>query len=282
MKRLLIIFVLLLLLFPTKVEADVFVSAKSAILVEEDSMRILYSKNIHEKRPIASITKIMTAILAIESNKMNNMVTVGDEIEGIYGSAIYIEKGEVISLKDLVYGLMLQSGNDAALVIAKYVSGSVEDFVTLMNKKAYELGMENTLFQNPHGLDDNGGNISTAYDMALLTSYAMKNKEFREIFKTKKHVVKTERMTYVWYNKNKLLTLYKYTTGGKPGFTDLAYRTLVTTAKKDNLKLICVTLNAPNDWDDHKNLYEYAFETYKSYQILDKNNFKVVDDYFYR
>lgn len=276
-----IILAIILLLIPLNIKA-VSTSATSSIMMDIDSKRIMHSNNIHEVRSVASISKIMTAIIAIESGKLDDKVVIGEEIKKAYGSGIYIKEGEVLTLRDLVYGLMLRSGNDAALAIANYVSDDTDSFVKLMNKKAKNLEMNDSEFNNPSGLDNEKGNYSSAYDMAILMSYAYQNKEFREIIKTKKYTLKTNLNTYIWYNKNKLLSSYKYTTGGKTGFTEIARRTLVTTASKDNLNLVVVTLNDGNDWTDHKNLFEYGFKTYKNYLILDKNNFKVDDDTYYK
>ena len=256
-------------------------SARSAILMDMDSNRILYEENINDKRSVASISKIMTALLAIESGKLDEVVVVGQEIEKAYGSGIYIKKGEELYLRDLVYGLMLRSGNDAALSIAKYVGGTVEDFVKMMNEKANEIGMNNTAFNNPSGLDQDKGNYSTAYDMAILTSFAMKNEEYRKITGTKKYTLKTNMNTYSWINKNKLLSIYKYTTGGKTGFTEIAKRTLVSTASKDNTNLVVVTLNDGNDWQDHQNLFEYGFSNYSNLKILEKGNITIYNDDYY-
>ncbi len=175
---------------------------------------------------------------------------------------------------------MLRSGNDAALVIAKYVGGSVANFVDMMNNKASEIGMKNSTFNNPHGLDIDKGNYSTAYDMAILTSYAMKLNEYRIITKTKSYKLKTNKNTYLWKNKNKLLKLYKYTTGGKTGFTDIARRTLVTTASFNNINLVCVTLNDGNDFLDHKSLFEYGFANYTNLEIIKKGNVSIYDEYY--
>ena len=270
-----IIIICIMLLIPIRIKA-IETSATSAILVDTTSGRILYSKDIHNKRSVASISKIMTAIIAVESNKLNDVVEINDSIDKAYGSGIYIKKGENIKLEDLVYGLMLRSGNDAALAIANYVGGSTEEFVNMMNKKAKDLGMKNTLFNNPSGLDEeDGGNISTAYDMSLLISYAIKNEKFKEITGTKHHKVETDKNIYSWTNKNKLLFSYKNTTGGKTGFTVKARRTLVTTASKDNLNLAVVTLNDGNDFQDHKDLFEYGFNNYKNYQILKKGTLNI-------
>ncbi|MBE6156414.1 MAG: D-alanyl-D-alanine carboxypeptidase [Firmicutes bacterium] len=277
MKKLLF---MLLFLIPIKVFS---ISASSAIAMDLDTGRVLYGYNIEEKKLIASTTKIMTAIVAIENSDISQEIEVSDVIYEAYGSAIYIEVGEKIILKDLLYGLMLRSGNDASLAIAEAVSGSEEEFVYLMNEYAANLNMKNTIFYNPHGLEESNGdaNKSTTLDMAKLTKYAMQNDTFREIFKTQKHTVKTNYKTYVWHNKNKLLSL-DYITGGKTGYTELARRTLVTTGSKDNINLVVVTLNDPNDWDDHKTIYEQTFQKYKSYELFNQNNFKVEEDDYYK
>ena len=273
--------ILLLLFFPLTTKAFE-TSAKAGILMDMDSHRILYSKNIHYTQSVASISKIMTGILAVESGKMDEIVTIGEEIYQAHGSGIYIKEGEKLTLRDLVYGLMLRSGNDAALAIATFVSGSKEKFVQLMNEKAKEIGMLETTFHNPHGLDDEEeGNISSAYDMAILTSYASQNKEYLKIVGTKKYTLKTNKNTYVWHNKNKLLTMYPYATGGKTGYTKKAKRTLVTTASYKNLNLVAVTINDGNDFNDHKQLFEEAYENYQSYSILEKGNFPVYSDTYY-
>ena len=280
MRKLFTIFFMLLIIVPINSKAF-DTSATSAILMDMDSGRILYSKDIHNVRTVASISKIMTCIVAIENGKLTDVVTIGDEILPAYGSGIYIKQGEQIKLEDLLYGLMLRSGNDAALAIANYVGGDVDTFVELMNKKASEIGMKNSTFNNPSGLDQDKGNYSTSYDMAILTSYAMKNDTYKKIVGTKKYTLKTNMNTYVWYNKNKLLTTYKYATGGKTGFTDKARRTLVTTASRDNLNLVAVTLNDGNDFLDHKELFEEAFNNYSSYKLLQKGNINIYDENFY-
>ncbi len=279
MKRLLL-FLLCINLFIPYVHASTS-SAYEYVLMDMDSGRVLASKNKDSPKLIASITKIMTAIIAIEKKDVNDIVKVDESISKSYGSGIYISVGEEIKLLDLLYGLMLRSGNDAAMMIASYVAGNEEEFVKLMNNKAKELGMKNTIFYNSSGLDtDTIGNKSTAYDMAILTSYAMKNKIYREIVKTKKYTVKTNLKTYVWHNKNKLLE-YDYITGGKTGYTERAKRTLVSTATKDNMNLVVVTIKDSDDWNTHKSLYEYAFNNYKNLKVLNKNNFKVIKDKYY-
>nr|WP_295971741.1 D-alanyl-D-alanine carboxypeptidase family protein [uncultured Bacillus sp.] len=271
---------------PQRTEAAAYASASSAILMEQQSGRVLYEKEAHKKRRIASITKIMTAILAIESGKLDETVTVSSDAVKAEGSSIFLKSGEKIKLEDLVYGLMLRSGNDAAVAIAEYVGGSLNGFVYLMNQKAEEIGMKNTNFANPHGLDDHENHYSTAYDMALLTRYAMTNDTYKKIAGTKVHHAPdpTDKWDREWKNKNRLLTeLYDYTTGGKTGYTKRAKRTLVTTASKGGLDLIAVTLNGPDDWNDHINMYEHGFKHYALVKVLKKGTLKELDaDEFYK
>ncbi|WP_066312731.1 D-alanyl-D-alanine carboxypeptidase family protein [Bacillus sp. FJAT-29814] len=257
---------------PQRAAAAPGVSAVSAVLIEQKSGRILFEKDAHKRMRIASITKIMTAILAIESGKLNQYVTVSERATRAEGSSVYLKPGEKIKLEDLVYGLMLRSGNDTAVAIAEYVGGSLDGFVYLMNQKAREIGMVNTHFANPHGLDDHEAHFSTAYDMAVLTRYAMQNKTYQKIAGTKVHRAPnpTENWDRVWKNKNRLLTKYKYTTGGKTGYTKRAKRTLVTTASKGDMNLIAVTLNAPDDWNDHISLYESGFNQFDMVEVLTK------------
>lgn len=272
-----VIAVIILLFIPIKVNA---ISAESYIVMDADSKRVLGGHNYEKEKLIASITKIMTCIIALENSDVNKIVKVGEEVLKAHGSAIYIGLNEEISLNDLLYGLMLRSGNDAAIEIAYAVSGDMEKFVKVMNDKAYELGMSNTLFLNNHGLEENdgNGNKSTSYDMALLMSYAIKNEKFREIIKTENHVAKSNQKTYSWANKNKLLDMYEYNIGGKTGYTQKAKRTLVTASIKDDKKLVVVTLNDGNDFENHKNLYEEYFEKYNLYKVLDKDSFSLTND----
>lgn len=274
--------ILIITLFIPFVVKGISTSATSAILMDTTNNRIIYSKNIHEVRSVASISKIMTALLAVESGKLDKEVKINSSINKAYGSAIYIKIGEKMKLRDLVYGLMLRSGNDAALSIADYVGGTVDNFVTMMNHKAKEIGMKNTHFNNPSGLDEDKGNYSTAYDMAILTSYAMKIKEYRDIVKTKDYKLETNKNTYIWHNKHKLHKLYKYTTGGKTGYTKKAKRTLVTTASKNKTNLVAVTLNDGNDFKDHMALFDYGFENYNTYTILKKGNINIYDENYYK
>ena len=277
MKKCIYLIILAITFLPINIYA-VNVSATSAILMDMDSNRVLYAKDIHNVRSVASISKIMTAVVAIESGKLDEVVTIGDEIEKAYGSGIYIQKGEQLSLRDLLYGLMLRSGNDAAYAIAEYVGGS--DFVAMMNNKAKEIGMINTTFNNPCGLDEEAGNYSTAYDMAILTSYAMKLDEYKKIVGTKVYKIKTNKNNYIWHNKHKLLGKSTIT-GGKTGYTKKALRTLVTTASQNNLNLVVVTLNDGNDFADHVSLFKYGFDNYKNEKILSKGKINIYDDIYY-
>ncbi|PAD24441.1 D-alanyl-D-alanine carboxypeptidase [Niallia circulans] len=276
---------ILFLAIPQKSSAQMYVSAQSAILMEQDSGRVIFEKDAHTKRRIASITKIMTALLAVESGKLEDTVTVSSNAIRTEGSSIYLQEGEKIKLEDLVYGLMLRSGNDAAVAIAETVGGSLDGFVYLMNQKAEEIGMKNTHFANPHGLDDHEDHYSTAYDMALLTRYAMNNDTYKKIAGTKSYRSESTNNEWdrVWRNKNKLLTsLYEHSTGGKTGYTKRAKRTLVSTAEKDGVEYIAVTLNDPDDWDDHINMFETAFKTYKKVQVLEEGKIKTVNNKFYK
>ena len=272
MKKFFLLLTFFLFCLPFTVSAD---TAKSTIVMDLDSGRILYEKNANQKRLIASITKIMTAIVAIEEGDLTEKITVGEEVLSMYGTNIYVEVGEKMKLRDLLYGLLLRSGNDASVVIAKAIAGSEEKFVNLMNKKAQEIGMKNTIFKNPHGLDEETENYSTAYDMALLSKYAYKNKTYRNIVSTDKYEVSTGKKTYLWYNRNKLLKTYEYCTGGKNGYTPRAGKTLVTTASKKGLNLTIVTLSDGDIYNNHIDLYEDFFSKYKRYKIIDKNNFRI-------
>lgn len=261
---------ILIIIFTRTIGVFAYSFPESSIIMEEQTGRILYEKNSHKKMLIASTTKIMTAIITIENTKLTENVKVGKEILKMYGTNIYIDVGEEISIEALLYGLMLRSGNDAAVALANYVAGTEEKFVQLMNEKAKTIGMNNTVFNNPHGLDDDTKNYSTAYDMALLSIYANKNPIYKKITKTKKITIKSNYKTYLWYNRNKLLQQYEYCTGGKNGYTPSAGKTLVTTASKDLLFLTIVTLNDSDSYKTHMNLYEEYFNKYKNYTIVKK------------
>ncbi len=264
------IVLLVLLIIPININA---ISASSYIIMDQNTNNVLKGSNINESYLIASITKIMTAIVVIENvEDLDKEITVDEEVLKAYGSAIYIEVGEKLTIRDLLYGLMLRSGNDAAIVLANEVSGSMEEFASLMNETVKKLDLEDTIFHNSHGLEDsNGENKSSTYDMAVITSYAMENTDFKKISGSENYTVKSNYKSYSWANKNKLLGKYDYITGGKTGYTEKAGRTLVTTASKDGMDLVVVTINDGNDWNDHISLYEEVFSSYINYKILDKN-----------
>ena len=265
-------FLFLLFFLPISVLAD---SARSSIVMDVDSGRILYSKNMHERRLIASITKIMTCIVVLENSHLDDEIEVGKEVNAMYGTNIYVQEGEVLTVRDLLYGLMLQSGNDAAIVLAHHIFSSFDEFILKMNEKAEEIGMKNTTFENPHGLDDDTKNYSTAYDMALLSRYAYQNLEYRKIISTKKYKTQSSFKSYSWNNRMKLLSSYKKCLGGKNGYTPRAGKTLVSLAKKDDVLLTIVSLNDGDLYQNHKNLYEKFFQRYQKYTILDKNTFSI-------
>ncbi|SDI29928.1 D-alanyl-D-alanine carboxypeptidase family protein [Natribacillus halophilus] len=247
------------------------VSAEAGVLIEVESGRVLWEKDADSEKRIASITKIMTAMIAIEHGDLDDSVEISANAVRTEGSSLYLQEGEKATLEDLLYGLMLRSGNDSAIAIAEHVGGSVDGFVYLMNEKANELGLESTVFANPHGLDDHEDHYSSAYDMAMIMQAAMQRDEFRDISGTEIHRAPNENEDWerVWRNKNRLLTeRYEYTTGGKTGYTDRARRTLVTSAEKDGMELIAVTLNAPSDWDDHVRMFEYGFDTFRMQMLI--------------
>lgn len=270
------ILILLILLLSTFFTGNAFafndsIGAKSAILIERDSGRILYAKNISEKLPIASTTKILTALIAIEKGDLEKIVTIKKEWTNIEGSSIYLKPNEKIKLKDLVYGLMLRSGNDAAVAIAYEIAGSVDNFSVLMNKRAKEIGAKDTNFTNPHGLHSEE-HYSTAYDLALITREALKNKIFREISKTSDYVSMRESSSH-FYNKNKTINQYEGGDGVKIGYTKVAGRCLVASATRENMQLIAVVLNDGNWFNDSYKLFDYGFENFKKTTIIRKDNF---------
>ena len=240
----------------------------SIVLMDADSGRILYSKAATEKKLIASTTKIMTSIIALENSTLEKKIIIGKETREVNGSMIYAKEGEVFTLNDLLHGLMLQSGNDAAMTIATNVLG-YDNFIKEMNLKAIKLGMKNTTFENPHGLNDNSKNISTAEDMSKLMRYAIKNKEFLNITSSK--IYKVDK--YIWPNKNKLLKQYKYLISGKIGYTKASGQVFVSAAKKDGKTLIITSIDESDKFNLHKKLYEKYFEAYEKYKILDMTTF---------
>lgn len=273
MKKVILLF--LFCLIPIKVNASICV-------MDMDAKRLLYGSAENQEKLIASTTKIMTSLVVIKNTKnLDQEIEITESVLKSFGSGIYVEVGEHITVRDLLYGLMLRSGNDAAIALAEYVGGSMEGFALLMNEYAESIGMNNTNFINSSGLEEtNGnGNTSTCYDMALLMSEASKNETLMEIMGTKHHTVQTDYKYYDWYNKNKLLTEYKYTTAGKTGYTEKAYRTLVTSATKDNKNLTVVTLGEKDDFAKHKSKYEEYFKKYKLVNVVNAKTFLKKEGY---
>ncbi len=250
------------------VSASVGVSAKSAILMEADSGSVLYEKDADTRRGMASTTKIMTALLAIESGRMSEKIIVDARAVGVEGSSIYLYCGETITLENLVYALLLSSANDAAEAIAYALCGSVEAFADAMNEKASSLGLWNTHFQNPHGLTADG-HFTTARDLAKLTVYALQNETFLQIVSTYRKTIPLEsKSTYrLLLNHNKLLLRYDGAIGVKTGYTKQCGRCLVSAAQRDGVRLVCVTLQDPDDWLDHTNLLNYGFSRCRRFTL---------------
>jgi len=238
-------------------------SAASAILMEAESGRVLYRKEDDVQRPIASITKLMTALVAVECGvPLDEPVVIRKEWTGAEGSSMYLRAGEELTLRTLLYGLLLVSGNDAAVAIAGYCGGGTETFVSWMNDRAADLGMEHTHFSNPNGLHAED-HYSTAYDMALLARRVLDDPVLSEIVATKSTQLEGRSLT----NHNKLLWRYEGCVGLKTGYTDHAGRTLVSAAERDGMRLIAVTLKAPDDWNDHTALLDYGFSHYRLHTL---------------
>lgn len=262
MKKL-IIFLLLaaLLTLPVRAAAPQ-TGAQAMVLLHGSSGRVLASQNAEKQLPMASTTKIMTALVALEHCSMDDEVEIQGEWTRVEGSSMYLRVGEVCTVRDLLHGLMLSSGNDAALALAGHCAGDTESFVGWMNEKAGALGMENTKFKNPHGLPAEG-HCSTALDMARLMAAAMENEDFRAVAGSRYY----HREGQSYKNHNKLLWQCEGTSGGKTGYTRAAGRCLVSSCRRDGLELICVTLNDRSDWADHGALYDWGFANYEGCSI---------------
>jgi D-alanyl-D-alanine carboxypeptidase len=258
------VFVLFLHQTPTAHGAEREISAACAVVMDASSGRVLWEKNSHEPGRIASTTKLLTALVALESGHgMEEVVTIDGQWAGAEGSSIYLRAGEQVTLETLLYGLLLCSGNDAAIAVAGYFGGSVEQFVAQMNDKAEALGMSDSHFSNPNGLDQEG-HYASAYDMALLARACLQNEALAKIAATRS--ITMGGRTFV--NHNKLLWRYPGCVGLKTGYTEKAGRTLVSAAERDGLTLICVTLNDPNDWADHAALLDAGFAQYESRTLV--------------
>lgn len=273
MKTKAISFLLSILLFLSltnvnSVALEISVSAKSAILINADTLEILYAKEPYEKRGIASTTKILTSLIALEYAEPQKEVVASKEAVTIEGTALGLKAGDKITLKSLVYGMLLESGNDAANVVAYAISGSITEFSRVMNSYAKNIGMYDSNFVNPSGLTHKN-HYSTAYDMALLTSVAIKNPVFKKICSTESAVISfgTPEISRRLSNHNRLLTEYDGVFGVKTGYTKASGRCLVTACEKNGVTLIAVTLNAYDDWFDHKKLYDYGFSLFEETEI---------------
>ena len=248
------------------------ISATSMITIEADSGRVLYESNSHKPLPMASTTKIITAITVIENCDINDEVKIDDSAIGVEGSSIYLQYGETLRVIDLLYGLMLQSGNDCAVALAVHTAGSIENFARMMNATAKKAGAENSNFTNPHGLH-NDNHYTTAYDLAMISAYAMKNDIFKKIVVTKSYRMPYHGKDYdrVFSNKNKILFNFDGGNGIKTGFTKKAGRCLVASAERNGMMVISVVLNCPSMFEDCAALMEKAFNEYENSLIIEKN-----------
>lgn len=273
-----LLIVLILVCASVSIEAGASTSS-SYVVIEETTGRVLSEYNKDLSLPIASTTKIVTALVVLEHANPDDEVVIPREAQGVEGSSIYLKAGESYTVRDLLYGLMLRSGNDAAVALAIHVSGSIDGFCALMNEKAHNVGAYNTHFTNPHGLHDDE-HYSSAYDMAIITANAYKNSTFCEIVKSKKYLLKDK---YI-YNKNKLLSIYDGADGVKTGYTTKSGRCLVSSSSRNGMRVICVVLNCYDMWDKSMALMDGAHKNYTMTKvasvedIVDISVFKGVQD----
>lgn len=248
------------------------ISAASAVLVNADTGDVLFQKSADERLSMASTTKIMTALVAIETVALDSVITVTEESVGVEGSSVYLCAGEQLTLEELLYALLLESANDAAVAIAIGVAGSIEAFVALMNERAEALGLCDTHFENPHGLDGQT-HYTTARELAMITKAALANEAFAAIVGTAKKTIEFEldgiHSERLLINHNRLLRLYEGAVGVKTGYTKRSGRCLVSCAERNGVRLIAVTLNAPDDWDDHTKMLDFGFNTYEMVTLCD-------------
>lgn len=270
LKRLL--FVMLLVSFALLANAkaeEIATSAKACVVIDEASGRVLLSHSAETPLPMASTTKVMTALLALEHGELDDPVTCGRNAFGVPGTSIYLSQGETLSLRDMLYGLMLASGNDAAVAIAEHIGGTSEEFCRMMTARAAELGCRNTVFLTPHGLPCDG-HVTTAHDLALIAREAMTHPLFREIVSTRRATIPWEGRSYsrVLNNKNRLLTTYEGATGIKTGYTRKAGRCLVFGAERNGMRIIGVVLNCADWFDEAARLMDMAFSRYEAVTLL--------------
>lgn len=270
----------IILLFSCSVPAlAVGTSAASAVLIEAESGDIVYEKDAHARRGPASTTKIMTALVAIENSTLDKVVTVAPEAANVEGSSAYLYAGEQVTMETLLYALMLGSANDAAAAIAYEVAGGMEEFAALMNEKAALLGLRDTHFENPHGLDAED-HYTSAYDLAMIARAALENETFRKIVSTKNYAAKMNGgdATRVFHNHNRLLHSYDDIIGVKTGFTKKCGRTLVSAAERDGVTVIAVTLDDGDDWRDHRALLDEGLSLYERVTLCRTGDFETEID----
>ena len=276
MKKLISALICACLLFPLHGQRAhaLSVSAQSAVLIEAESGKIIYEKDAHTRRGMASTTKIVTALCAIERLPLDTVVTVPREAAGVEGSSVYLKEGEKLTLENLLYAVMLQSANDAAAAIAIITAGSIDAFAELMNAKAAELGLCDTHFENPHGLDGEK-HYTTAYELAKIAAHALENEAFARIVSTVKYTIPATELSpaRALVNHNRLLRENKDIIGVKTGFTKKCGRTLVSAAEREGVRLICVTLDDGNDWQDHRAMLEHGFGLYESVNLAREGEF---------
>jgi D-alanyl-D-alanine carboxypeptidase len=286
MKKWITMFILMVVLLVrvesnNQVHAIEGITSTCGIAMEQLTGRVLFEKCADDEMYIASITKILTAIIAIERADLTDWVEITRDDVHQVGSSLYMVEGDRMRLEDLIYGLMLRSGNDAAWAIARHVGGSdVDAFVAMMNEKARTIGMNNSSFQNPSGLDETTYNLSTARDMALLQRYAMNNPFFREISYASMHQATSEQgKNFLWKNKHRLVNgRYQYAISGKTGFTEQAKRTLVTSANNGEIELVAVTIKGGDDWNDHIRMFEYGFKNFEMRQVINMGELEIMEE----
>lgn len=282
--KVLMLFLLLIMIFTMKnvTFGKEYISAQSYCLVESTTKRVIEGKNINERFLTASICKVLTAIIIIENVNIEDYVIVTKETINQEGSSIYLKENDMLQVKDLLYGLLLRSGNDCAYLLATYLTPNINDFSKLMNKYAKIIGMKNSTFSNPSGLDDENYNYSTAYDMSLLMIYAMKNSTFREIVGSNRYyTTSVNNEKYYFFNKHKLVQKYDYIIGGKTGYTEKAGRTLITYSSKNDMELCCVTFKSNNDWNEHINLINGCYDNYYMKEVMKKQIIVTKSDYMF-
>ena len=252
------------------------ISARCAYAYIPEIDAVVFEKNADIRRPMASTTKIMTAVVVLENTELDDTVIVPREAVGIEGSSVYLRKNDEFTVQDLLYALLLQSANDAAAALAISVGGSIEGFAEMMNEKARELSLQDTHFTNPHGLD-NEEHYTTAKDLARLSAYALSNQDFKNIVSTHKKTFSSldGECVRTVVNHNKMLLLYEGATGVKTGFTKKSGRCLVSSAEKDGMTVIAVTLDAPSDWQDHRLLLDMSYSEYEKRVFANESEFEI-------